>query len=391
MPPTTKIIDGNTAVAEAMRQINPDVVGAFPITPTTSIMEKFSEICAKGKATTELILAESEHASMSICVGAAAGGGRAMTATASQGLELMHEVLFNASGMRLPIVLINGNRALSAPLSIHGDHADINAVRDTGWLIIHAKDAQEAYDFTLQAFRIAEHLDVRTPIIIAMDGFSVTHTKQKVLIEDDEAVKKFLGEVITVNPLLDIENPVSYGAATKPDYFMECKRSQLEGILNARRVIPEIGKEFGAVFGRNYESAGEEFMLDDAEYAIVVMGSLFGTLKEGIRALRNEGIKIGVLRVRTYRPFSEAHVREKLAQAKNIAVLERTYPAGGAGGPLFTEVRSALYGSSKAKILPFTIALGGREFYPEDVEKVYEILKTQDESDNHESFWIGLR
>jgi len=388
--PIKKIIDGNTAVCEAMRQINPDVVGAFPITPTTKIMEKFSEFVAQKKVETELVLAESEHASMSICVGAAAGGGRAMTATASQGLELMHEVLFNASGMRLPIVLINGNRALGAPLSIHPSHCDIMAIRDTGWIQLHAKNAQEAYDLTLQAFRIAENLKVRTPVVIAMDGFQITHTEQKVQIEDDKIVKKFLGKVITQDPLLDVNNPVSYGAAVKPDFFMEFKRSQLQGLLNSEKVILEIGREFKTIFKRDYTQHGETFALEDAEMAIVCLGSIFGTVCAGITELRKKGIKIGALRLRSFRPFPDKFIQKKLTKIKNIAILERVSPSGATGGPLFIEIRSALF-EQKNNIIPFTTSLGGREFFPQHVKEIFKILEKKQKINFKETFWINLR
>ena len=385
-----KTIDGNTAVAEAMRQINPPVVAGFPITPTSSIMEKFSVFVAKNQVNTNLILAESEHAAMSACVGVSAGGGRTMTATSSQGLILMEEVLYNASGMRLPIVLINGNRALSAPLSIHGDHSDIMAVRDTGWIILMAQDAQEAYDFTLQAFRIAENLDVRTPVIVAMDGFATTHTKQKVKLEDDEKVQKFLGEVVQVNPLLDVKNPVSYGAATKPDYYTECKRGQLDGMINAQKIIPQIGAEFTKKFGRDYTENTESFYLDDAEFVFVIMGSLMGTVKEGVEALRKKGIKAGALRIRTFRPFPSEEIAKKLAKAKKIAILERTSPSGATGSPLYNEIRSAMF-DIDCKISPFIVGLGGRELYPENIAEIYEAMQEGKEIDAHEGVWVGLR
>ncbi len=389
------IIDGNSAVAEAIRQINPDVFAGFPITPTSHIMEQVSVYAEKNKIDTELILAESEHSAMSACIGASAGGGRVITATSSQGLSLMNEALFNASGMRLPIVLINGNRALSAPLSIHADHSDINSVRDTGWIILHAKDAQEAYDLTIQATRIAEDTEIRTPVIVAMDGFQVTHTKQQVLVEQDEKIKKFIGKIKEINPLLDVDNPVSYGTATKPDYFTECKRSQLEGLLNARKIIPKIGKEFKENFDRDYTEAGEKFMLDDAEFAIVIMGSLFGTIKEGIKKLRKNGIKIGALRLRTYRPFPGDYVRKKLAHIKKIAIFERTFTAGGEGGPLFNEIKSSLAvaceENNNYSILPFTVGLGGRELFPEHIKDAYEIMNSEQKLDLHEGIWLGIR
>ncbi|MEI7511160.1 MAG: pyruvate ferredoxin oxidoreductase [Candidatus Peregrinibacteria bacterium] len=394
--PIVKVLDGNHAAAEAMRQINPDVVAAYPITPTSYIMEAFSVMVNNGAVETEFVTVESEHAAMSACIGACAAGGRVMTATASQGLAFMHEALFNASGMRLPIVLINGNRALGAPLSIHCDHSDCMAERDTGFLQLHAKDAQEMYDLLFQAFRIAEDESVRTPIMICMDAFQVTHTHQKVTIEDDEAVQKFIGKPILKNPLLDIENPVSYGGATRPDFYHEARRSQLEGILNAFAVIPAVGEEFGKAFGRDYSSFGEMYELEDAEYAVVVLGSTFGAVKKVIDERREKGEKVGALRLRTFRPFPGAFVRECLDGKKGVAVMDRTSPVGAEGGPLFMEVRSALYDlESRPRIFPFVYGLGSRETSPANIHDIFEVLisgvSEKREIFPEESFWVNLR
>ncbi len=391
-----KVLDGNHSAAEAMRQINPDVVAAYPITPTSYIMEAFSMMVNNGVVETEFVTVESEHAAMSACIGACAAGGRVITATASQGLAFMHEALFNASGMRLPIVLINGNRALGAPLSIHCDHSDCMAERDTGFLQIHAKDAQEMYDLLLQSFLIAEHEEVRTPIMICMDAFQVTHTHQKVIIEDDESVQKFIGKPILKNPLLDIENPVSYGGATRPDFYHEARRSQLEGILKAFTVIPEIGKNFHEAFGRDYSSFGEEYQIEDAEYVIVVLGSTFGTVKKSVDFLREKGEKVGALRLRTFRPFPGAYIREKLAGKKGVAVMDRTSPIGAEGGPLFTEVRSAMYElENHPRIFPFVYGLGSRETNPLHIQDIFEVLisgvSEKREIFPEESFWVNLR
>jgi pyruvate ferredoxin oxidoreductase alpha subunit len=389
-----KVLDGNHAAAEAMRQIDPDVVAAYPITPTSYIMESFSKYVNDGLVHTEFVTVESEHAAMSACVGASAAGGRVITATASQGLALMHEVLFNASGMRLPILLINGNRALSAPLSIHCDHSDSMAERDTGFLQLYAKDAQEVYDLLFQCLLIAEHDEVRTPIMLCMDAFQVTHTQQKVSVETDEDIREFIGEANVKNALLDLENPVSYGGATRPDFYMEARRSQLEGVLNAINVISEVGEKFGKKFGRNYAEYGETFEIEDAEYVFVVLGSTFGTIKETVKVLRESGEKVGVLRIRTFRPFPGEYVRVLLEGKKGIAVLDRTSPAGAEGAPLFLEVRSALYDlQNRPIVLPFIYGLGSREFAQEHIREVYEKLKGEKKDDifYSEGYWVNTR
>ena len=389
-----KILDGNHAAAEAMRQIDPDVVAAYPITPTSYIMEAFSKYVNDGLVGTELVTVESEHAAMSACVGASAAGGRVITATASQGLALMHEVLFNASGMRLPIVLINGNRALSAPLSIHCDHSDSMAERDTGFLQLYAKDAQEIYDLLLQSLLIAEHNEVRTPIMLCMDAFQVTHTQQKVFVEEDAKIKEFIGETTVKNALLDLQNPVSYGGAARPDFYMEARRNQLEGLLNALKVIPEIGERFGKSFGRDYSEYGETFEIEDAEYVFVVLGSTFGTIKNAVQRLREDGEKVGVLRIRTFRPFPGEYLRILLEGKKGIAVLDRTSPSGAEGAPLFLEVRSALYDlHNRPKVTPFIYGLGSREFSQEHITEIYKKIKKggQDDISYSEGYWVNMR
>lgn len=394
--PTKKILDGNHAAAEAMRQINPEVVAAYPITPTSYIMEAYTALVNNGIVDTEMITTESEHAAMSACVGACAAGGRVMTATASQGLKLMSEVLWNASGLRLPIVLINGNRALGAPLSIHCDHSDSMAERDAGWIQLYAKDAQEMYDLLLQAFLIAEHDDVRTPVMINMDAFLVTHTHQEILVEEDAAVSNFIGDANIKNALLDIDNPVSYGGATRPDYYMEARRSQLQGMLNAYKVIAEIGEHFGNSFGRDYSEYGEQYMLDDAEYVYLTMGSSAETVKKGINTLRDAGKKVGMLRIRMFRPFPSEYLRHLLQNKKAVMVMDRTSPAGADAGPVCMEVKSALYElSNRPVIVPFIYGLGSKDFTPQHVT---EMLETTENVVNHtqenipeESFWINIR
>lgn len=390
--PIQKILDGNHAAAEAMRQINPEVVGAYPITPTSYIMEAYSKFANNGKVDTEMVTTESEHAAMSVCVGAAAAGGRVMTATASQGLKLMSEVLWNASGLRIPIVLVNGNRALGAPLSIHCDHSDSMAERDSGWIQLYAKNAQEVYDLLLQSFLIAEHNDIRTPVMINMDAFSVTHTHQEITVEDDEKVKKFIGDANIQNPLLDIDNPVSYGGATRPDYYMEARRNQLQGMLNSYEVILDVGEKFAEEFGRDYSMYGETYMIEDADTVFVTMGSSIGTVQKGVDALREKGEKVGLLRIRLFRPFPSEYIRQILRNAKTVIVMDRTSPAGGEAGPVFMEVRSAMYESeSRPKILPFIYGLGSKDFNPKHVEEMYEVSQSDEEIFPEESYWVNIR
>jgi pyruvate ferredoxin oxidoreductase alpha subunit len=390
-----KILDGNHAAAEAMRQINPEVVPAYPITPTSYIMEHYATFVNNGKVQTELITVESEHAAMSACVGASAAGGRVMTATSSQGLKLMSEVLWNASGLRLPIVLINGNRSLGAPLSIHCDHSDSMAERDSGWIQLYAQNAQEMYDLLLQSFLISEHEDVRLPIMINMDAFQVTHTHQEVIIEDDEKVKEFIGKAKLQKPLLDIDNPVSYGGATRPDYYQEFRRNQLQGMLNAYKVIEEIGEKFKEKFGRgSYDEFGKDYKLEDSEYVFIVMGSTEGTVNQAIDTMRKNGVKAGSLRLRLFRPFPSEYIRQLLKNAKTVIVMDRTSPAGGNGGPVFLEVRSALYDLKlDIHIIPFIYGLGSKDFNVNNVHEMLEIVKKIENNEkevfSEESIWIG--
>ncbi len=389
-------MDGNHAAAEAMRQIEPEVVPAYPITPTSYIFEVYAKFVNNGKVNSELMTVESEHAAMSACVGACAAGGRVMTATASQGLKLMSEVLWNASGLRLPIVLINGNRSLGAPLSIHCDHSDSMAERDAGWIQLYAKDAQEMYDLLFQAFLIAEHDDVRLPVMVNMDAFQVTHTHQELLVEDDEKIKNFIGKPNVKNALLDIDNPVSYGGATRPDYYQESRRQALQGMLNAYEVISDVGEKFNAEFSRDYSEYGEDYLLEDAEYIFVQMGSSFGTVKNAVDEMRKEGIKVGILRIRMFRPFPSEYIRMLLQNAKHILVMDRTSPAGGQGGPLFMEVQSAMYESEKRpNITPFIYGLGSKDFNPNHVKEMISFVKKIDNGEeeifSEESVWVNLR
>jgi len=364
-------ITGNGAAAQAMRQINPDVCAAYPITPSTQIVEDFSQFVADGIVDTELITVESEHSAQSACVGAAAAGGRVMNATSANGLALMWEVLYIASGSRLPMVLTVVNRALSAPINIHADHGDQMGCRDSGWLQLYSENGQEQYDNMVQAFPIAEAMNVRLPIMIGMDGFIISHSIERVELLDDAEVKEFIGEYKPHYPLLDIRNPVTYGPVAFSDYYFEHKRQQIEAMRCAKDVILEIGRKYGKLTGREY-GFFMPYKLDDAEIAIVAIGSSCGTTRVMVDQLRQKGIKAGLLKLRCFRPFPAAELAAALAHVKAVAVLDRSDTFGGQGGPLFMELRSALYDANpRPQIMNFVYGLGGREFDLKLAEKAF--------------------
>lgn len=372
-------VTGNEAVANALRQVNPDVCAAYPITPQTDIMQRFSSFVADGKVDTELILVESEHSAMSACVGASAAGGRVITATASQGLALMWEILFIASGSRLPIVMPVVNRALSAPLNIHGDHSDSMGARDSGWIQLYSENAQEAYDNTIQAFRIAEHMDIRLPVMVCMDGFIISHSIERIEYLDDDVVRNFVGEYKQLYPLLDVEHPVSYGPLILPDLYMEYKRAQHEVMTKVSKVVLDVAADFEKISNRRY-GLFESYRLDDAEVALVILNSAAGTAKDVIDEFRDRGIKAGLLKPRLFRPFPYKEVADALKSAKAICVMDRADSFGGFG-PLYMEIASALMmNGSRPIIINKIYGLGGRDFLPEHAEMVLneliEILKT---------------
>ncbi len=372
------VMTGNETVAEAVRQINPDVVAAYPITPSTAVVEYISQYVADGLIDTEFVTAESEHSALSACIGAAAGGGRVMNATSAQGLALMWEMLYIASAMRLPMILAVVNRALSGPINIHGDHSDTMGARDCGWIQLYSENCQEVYDNMLQAVRISEHIDVRTPVIVALDGFITSHAIDTLETERDEDVKRFIGDYITLNSILDTKNVVTYGAIDFQDYYFEHKRQQLEGLHKSAEIIKSVGEEFGRTFGREY-GFFEGYKLDDAEYAIVAMNSAAGTIKTVIDDLREEGVKAGLLKLRVFRPFPAAEIAEALKTMKVVAILDRTSTAGAQGGPLFSEIRSALYSeSSRPGIVNYIYGLGGKDLTPEHIRYVYDTLRRID-------------
>jgi pyruvate ferredoxin oxidoreductase alpha subunit len=320
----TVAVTGNQAVAEALRQLNPDVMPAYPITPSTGIMESFTSFVSNGKVDTEMILVESEHSAMSAGIGAAAAGGRVATATSAQGLALMWEMLHIASGYRLPILMALVNRALSAPLNIHGDHSDGMGMRDCGWIQLFSENAQEAYDNTIMAYRIAEHKDVRLPIAVNMDGFIISHSIESMQYIADADVKKFIGDYIAIDPLLDIDNPKSIGALVLTDYYMEHKRAQHEAMINAKKVIQDVSTEFAKLFGRKYEMF-ESYRLEDADVVLVALNSAAGTIKDEVDRYREKGIKAGLLKPRVFRPFPYEEVGAALRNANAVCSSWRSH------------------------------------------------------------------
>lgn len=364
---------GNIAAANAMRQINPDVCAAYPITPSTEVMQQFASFVADGLVDTELVAVESEHSAMSACIGACAAGGRVMTATSANGMALMWEMLYIAAGNRLPIVMTLVNRALSAPINIHCDHSDAMGARDSGWIQLFSENGQEAYDNLVQAFLIGEHDDVRLPVMICMDGFIISHSIERMDLLDDQQVKDFIGECKTRHPLLDLDNPVTYGPLELQDYYSETKRQQSEAMELAKPVILEIGKKFAKAFGREY-GFFEGYKLEDAEVAVVAMGSSVGTVKVVVDQLRAKGIKAGVLKLRMFRPFPAKELAEVLKHIPAIGVFDRA-ESFGAGGPLFAEIRSALYEADpRPKIASYIYGLGGRDFGTDAIHAAFDEL-----------------
>ena len=379
--PKKVAMTGNVAVANAMRQINPDVCAAYPITPSTEVMQQYSTFVADGLVDTNLVTVESEHSAMSACIGACAAGGRVMNATSANGLALMWEMLYIASGNRLPIVLSCVNRALSAPINIHCDHSDSMGARDAGWIQIYAENAQEAYDNTIQAPRIAEHFDVRLPVMSCMDGFIISHSIENLELLDDQQVKDFVGPYKSPTPvLLDLEHPSTYGALHLQDYYMESKKQQHEAIKRAKKVVIEVGKEYGKLSGRKY-GLFEDYKLADADVALVVLNSAAGTSKVIVDELRAKGIKAGLLKPRLFRPFPYVEIADAMKNCSAVCVMDRADSFGSAGGPLFTEFRSALYDLPKRPIMINKIyGLGGRDLGLDDIRKVFKELVTLTES-----------
>lgn len=373
-----KALDGNQAVAEAMRQVNPDVIAAYPITPQTEAVQVYSQFVADGQVDTEFVTVESEHSAMSACVGAAAGGARVMTCTSSAGLALMWEITYIAASLRLPMVMMVANRALSGPINIHCDHSDSMGARDNGWLQLFSESPQEAYDNMIQAVRISEHADLLTPVMVMQDGFITSHAVERVEIFDDDAVKAFIGNYKPRYSLLDIDNPMTFGPLDFYDYYFEHKRQQVEAIGKAKQVILDVAADFNKEFKRNY-GLFETYRLDDAEVAIVVLSSTAGTTKVVVDALREKGVKVGLLRPRVFRPFPAEEMVDALKHVKAIAVMDRSIAFGSMNnaGPLFLELAAAfqMYGPSRRiPMVDYVFGLGGRDIVPSQIGGVFTDL-----------------
>ena len=386
-------LSGNEATAIAMKQINPDVVAAFPITPSTEIPQYFSTFVSNGEVDTEFVAVESEHSAMSATIGAEAAGARAMTATSANGLSLMWEMIYIASSLRLPIVMALVNRAVSGPLNIHNDHSDAMGVRDAGWIMLFSENNQEAYDNMLMAHRIAEHKDVQLPVMVCQDGFITSHSIENIELENDEEVKKFVGQYKPEHYLLNDKEPIAIGPLDLQAYLFEHKAQQAEAMKNAKKVIKEVAKEFEKWTGRKYEFF-EKYKLDDAEIAIVCMNSTAGTTKAVVDELREKGVKAGLLKLRMFRPFPAEEIAEALQGLKAVAILDKADSLNSAGGALFEDVTSAMYVNKKqVPMVNYIYGIGGRDTTTMQIESVYndlqEIAKTGETGNPYR--YLGLR
>ena len=386
-------LSGNEAAATAMRQINPDVVAAFPITPSTEIPQYFSTFVANGAVDTEFVAVESEHSAMSACIGAEAAGARAMTATSANGLSLMWEMIYIASSLRLPIVLSLVNRAVSGPLNIHNDHSDAMGVRDAGWIMLFSENNQEAYDNTLMAHRIAENENVMLPLMVCQDGFITSHSIENIELVEDEKVKEFVGEYHPKHYLLNQDEPIAVGPLDVQSYLFEHKAQQAEAMKNAKQVILDVAKDFEKMTGRKY-GLFEEYKMEDSEVAIVCMNSTAGTAKAVVNKLREQGQKVGLLKLRVFRPFPVDEIAEALSHLKAVAILDKADSLNAAGGALFEDVTSAMYVNNKhVPSVNYVYGIGGRDTREDEIEKVYndlfEIVKTGEVKNPYR--YLGLR
>jgi pyruvate ferredoxin oxidoreductase alpha subunit len=380
-------LNGDEAVALAAKQSDVDVVAAYPITPQTIIVERFSEYVADGEVNTEFVCTESEHSALTACLAASATGARTFTATASAGLALMHEILYVTSGCRAPVVMAIANRALSAPINIHCDHSDSTAERDSGWIQIYVENSQEAYDSIIQAFRIAEHPDLLLPVMVCLDAFVLSHTLENVEMLPDDVVAKFVGHrelpLVTdhqgkkVPFKLDPSSPITMGPLDLYDYYFEHKRQQEDAMQKAAQIITQIHEAYANLSGRKYGNGlVDTYRLEDADIATVCLGSTAGTTKTVVDKLRSRGVKAGLLRLRTFRPLPVNEIREALRSVKAVAVMDRSNSFGGHGGPVFHEIRHVLY---DAKTHPHVVnhiyGLGGRDMPQHTIQGIYEDLE----------------
>ena len=364
-------LSGNEAVAAAIRQIDPDVIAAFPITPSTEIPQYVSQFKAEGRLSTEFVTVESEHSAISACAGAQAAGVRAMTATSSAGFALMHEMLYVVASDRLPVVMAVVNRALTGPININNDHSDSMGSRDSGWLQLYSENAQEAYDNMLMAHRIAESPEVMLPVMVCQDGFITSHAVENILLEDDEAVKAFVGEYHPKDYLLNPARPVAFGPYGISAYYMELKKQQTEAMERSAAVIREVSRQYGHMTGR-YSDLIEEYRMEDAQLAVICIGSSAGTGKAAVDELRGQGIQAGLLKIRAFRPFPGREIAAALARVKAVGIMDKADGFSGSGGPLGAEVRAALY-QAKASVpaVNFIYGLGGRDVRVDDFYNIF--------------------
>lgn len=382
------IMEGNQAVAYAMHQIDPHVVAAYPITPQTEIVQEFSNYVANGKVRTQFVAVESEHSAMAACIGAATAGGRVMTATCSQGLALMWELLYVAASLRLPIVMPVVNRALSGNINIHCDHSDSMGARDSGWLQIYAENVQEAYDNTIQAVRIAEQ--TMLPVMCGVDGFVLSHCLEVLETLEDQAVREFVGEYWHPRPLLDTSHPITIGPLDGTEWYFEHKRSEAAAIVPAKQVIQEVGEEFGRLSGRHYGLL-EPYRLDESEYAVLVLGSAAGTAKD---VVDERNADVGLIKLRMFRPFPLQEIAALARDLKGIAVLDRAISLGAFAGPVALEVRNALHRASIAvPVINYVYGLGGRVFSAELMHQVCDELPglAREPDDLSDVRYLGVR
>ncbi len=384
-------MSGNEAIAMAMKQINPDVMGAFPITPSTEIPQYFSEYIANGLVDTDFVAVESEHSAMSVCMGASAAGARAVTATSSAGLALMWELLYVAASSRLPITMAVVNRALTGPININNDHSDSMGARDSGWLQMYAETNQEAYDNFIQGILISEAC--RLPIMICQDGFITSHGVSNIDLIEEEKVREFVGEYKPENYLLKHENPLAVGPYGTSPYYMEIKRQQAQAMKDAMPVIRDVAEKFEEMTGRSY-GFFEEYRMDDAEVALVVIGSSAGTGKEAVDRLRAEGKKVGLIKLRVFRPFPRIPLAEAMCKVKAVAIMDKAESFSNSGGPLFNEARNSLYDlEDKPYAVNYIYGLGGRDITVEDFYDIYQdLFVIYDNDDPGDVYrYIGVR
>ncbi|NQT25905.1 pyruvate ferredoxin oxidoreductase [candidate division KSB1 bacterium] len=379
-----KVLTGNFAAAYGATAAKVNVISAYPITPQTTIVEILSEIVADGELNAEFVKVESEHSALACCIGAQATGARTFTATSSQGLALMHELIHWAARARLPIIMVNVNRAMAPGWSIWADATDSISQRDTGWIQMYCENNQEVFDTVLMSYKISESESVMLPALINLDAFFLSHTSQVVDLYNEARIDQFLSKY-DPKIKLDVDDPHAFGALTSPEHYYEFSYKMHEAQINAIRVIKEVGQEFGKIFGRTYDLT-ESYRCDDAELILVSYGTIAGTAKEAVDQMRNSGIVVGVLKIRYFRPFPTEDVIKALHPAKKVGVIDRAVSYG-QSGPFFNEIRSTLYHES-TPLYGFIAGLGGRDVSTHDIENMVDIMQNDPAQD---LIWIGVK